>query len=198
MGSPRGPLGSPKNPRDHPGTSRDLPGTPQGAPGTPRDPLKTPFRNGNGHISTPVRRKSLLTIAFESSRRDLQLVSHWHCRKVWKIILLTFLFFFIVAAGAFVPSNIIKTRETYEKSCLYILGQVDFRSLFLKFQNKNAHKNRFCSSGEFEVIQPFQISNCLSPFSRDPLRGTDLLRRCHIYIYIYIYMYIYTYIYIHI
>ena len=39
------------------------------------------FRNGNGHISTPALRKSLLTIAFESSLRDLQLVSHWHCRK---------------------------------------------------------------------------------------------------------------------
>ena len=44
-------------------------------------PLQTPSRNGNGHISTPALRKSLLTIAFESSRRDLQLVSHWHCRK---------------------------------------------------------------------------------------------------------------------
>ena len=82
MGSPRSPLGSPQAPRDHPGTSRDLPGTPRGAPGTPRDPLKTPFRNGNGHISTPVRRKSLLTIAFESSRRDLQLVSHWRCQNM--------------------------------------------------------------------------------------------------------------------
>ena len=39
------------------------------------------FRNGNGHSSTPVRRKSLLTSAFESSLRVLQLVSHWHCRK---------------------------------------------------------------------------------------------------------------------
>ena len=39
------------------------------------------FRNGNGHRSTPVRRKSRLTIAFESSLRDLQLGSHWHRRK---------------------------------------------------------------------------------------------------------------------
>ena len=63
------------------GAAEDPPGTPQGAPGTPENPLKTPFRNGNGHISTPVRRKSLLTIAFESSRRDLQLGSHWQCQK---------------------------------------------------------------------------------------------------------------------
>ena len=32
---------------------------------------------------------------------------------------------------------------------------VDFRGLFLKFQNKNSHKNSFVCSGEFEVIQPF-------------------------------------------
>ena len=29
-------------------------------------------------------------------------------------------------------------------------------------------------------------------FSRDTVRGTDLLRRCHIYVYVYIYIYIYV------
>ena len=33
------------------------------------------------HISTPVKRKSHLTIAFESSRRPPQPVSPWHCQK---------------------------------------------------------------------------------------------------------------------
>ena len=37
-----------------------------------------PFRNGNGHISTPALRKTLLNSAFCSSRRDLQLWQNRH------------------------------------------------------------------------------------------------------------------------
>ena len=37
------------------------------------------FRNGNGYISTSVRQTPLSASAFESSRRALQLASHWHC-----------------------------------------------------------------------------------------------------------------------
>ena len=37
--------------------------------------------NGNGQISTPVSRQSLLTIAFESFGHALQPVSHWHCQR---------------------------------------------------------------------------------------------------------------------
>ena len=60
-----------------------------------------------------------------------------------------------MAAGAFFPVNIVKKRETYEKSYFYVLRQVDFQGPILKFKNKNSHKNRFDSSGEFEVIWHF-------------------------------------------
>ena len=63
--------------------------TPQGRPGPlqgpPRPLLKTPFRNENRHISAPVKRKSRLTIEFESYRHVLQLVSHWH-RQTYHIL----------------------------------------------------------------------------------------------------------------
>ena len=74
------------------------------------------------------------------------------------------MFFFIAAAGACFPANIVNKREIYEKSCMYVSTQVDFRSLFLKFRENKSHKNSFVSSGEFEVIQPFQISDCLTIF----------------------------------
>ena len=99
-----------------------------------------------------------------------------------------FLFFFIAAAGAFFPANIVTTQEMYETSCMYVSTQVDFRSLFLRIKEKTSHKNSFVSSGEFEVIQPFQILDCSTVFQGYGPGHRFLETLPYIYIYIYIYI----------
>ena len=78
-----------------------------------------PFRNGNSHISTSVRRRSLLTIAFESSLRHLQLLSHWHCRKTsdvtkkWYIYMYTYICIFIYSHHIYICIYIYIDIYTY-------------------------------------------------------------------------------------
>ena len=74
--------------------------------------------------------------------------------------------------------------------CQDMSRHVDFRSLFLKILETKSHKNRICSSGEFEVIWLFQISRegpTRAPrpfFPRRRFSVSQQNRHHHIYIYI--------------
>ena len=60
-----------------------------------------------------------------------------------------------VKAGAWFPMDIFKQRQHCRLSFLYILGYVDFRSLFIKSKQTKSNNNGVCFRWEFEVIQPF-------------------------------------------
>ena len=105
---------------------------------------------------------SRFCLCLYSGRR--RLFSRWILSKIMKNQIIYVFVLFIAAAGAFFPANIVKKHEFYETSCMYVSTQVDFRSLFLKFREIKSHKNSFVSSGEFQVILTFQISDCLTIF----------------------------------
>ena len=138
-------------------------------------PYMTPFRNGNGHISTPVRWKSLLTIAFESSLRDLQLVSHWHCRKTscftkkWYTYIYIYFLFLLV--------------------CIYI-----YIYLYIHIIYMHLHTYRYIYTQYVYIFMYIYVYICIYPYI--------YIIFIHIYKYIYIYIYclmkICTYIYVHI
>ena len=104
-------------------------------------------------------------------------------------------FFIIFYSGRrrFFHSEYRHKLEMLTNSCMYVSTQVDFRSLCLKSQETKSHKNCFVSSCEFEVIRPFQISECLTMFQgyAPGHRFIETLPYTYMYIYIYTYIYIY-------
>ena len=74
-----------------------------------------------------------------------------------KIVLFTLLFFSVAVAGALFLVNIVKRRETHDKSYLCILIQVDFRCLFLESRGHKAHNTLICLVGNLKVFGHFKL-----------------------------------------
>ena len=86
-----------------------------------------------------------------------------------RLLLFTFFFFFTTAAGAFFPANIVKNMKIVTiHAYMYrhkSISEVDFRSLLLKFREKQSHGRVL--SGQLE---------CLVSSWRTPRDGFGSLR----------------------
>ena len=96
------------------------------------------------------------------------------------IICFRLLFLFIAAAGAFFLMNIVKQRQTNDRSYLCIWRLVHIRCLVEQSRGKQIANKQFCCSSRIGAYSRLLNIGMFDAFSRDTFWDTDSLRCCRI------------------
>ena len=123
---------------------------------------------------------------YSGCRRLVPIECWWKSRQ---IILFMFLFFFIAAAGAFFPANIVRKHDNYETHTCMCRHKLISEVFSQNFEKTNPTKTVLFLGANLRLFSPFKYRTVWAHFPGTP-SGAQIYWDVAIYIYTYIYIYL--------